>query len=95
MKKQYEKPMLCAETFYLTEHIATCEADAAGKPTFHYGQSNCYYSMNNGDYQLFKDGMDCNPVNIGGYIEIEFPYDNLVIDCYTAFGSGISGMFSS
>lgn len=92
--------MLYAETFGLVEHIAGgCQLDDAGTPTYHGGQSDCYYSMNSGDYKLYRDGMDCAAVTIDVdediSIRYEPPYDGLKVNCYTVFQNGIGGMFSS
>ena len=91
MKKQYEKPMLLAESFQLTDHISgacnAVDADSNFKVTWH-SASNCSLSVKdeNGAWlpAMFTDtANNCSDI---GILPGDFQHTPLE-ECYNNMGS--------
>ena len=95
MKQPYEKPMLYAECFALTEHIAGC--GIYGK-TNHTNARNCSFDIGNGLY-AFYDGLTKSGCSYGidyddTLVDLVDPYP--AIECYVGtFDGNVGGTFGS
>lgn len=96
MKKTYQKPLMYIEDFRLMEHIASCfpETNAELIPTNVLDPSECHYTVNNGEIDLFYDYTTriCSP-------EAYTPDDDGdrlidILGCYTTY-SNTSNLFAS
>ena len=57
MKKEYKKPVLIAESFAMTEHIAACAEDAFPLAVgFHHKENGCGISVFGGMKVMFLEG---------------------------------------
>ena len=97
MKKKYTKPLLFAESFELTEHIATgCvmetnpNATPGTKPL--HGKGECAYQFDYGDINMFQYGITtgCGKPEYAS----DWTTDDINLQCYTAFAD-LTSLFSS
>lgn len=96
MRKAYEKPKLYAESFVLTEHIASCRVDGLGT------NSAIYATFKNGNADGECTFVDSNLVLFyNSHCDMDLfddpsnpSVDELGIECYNAFSSA-GTLFSS